>query len=112
MRASSGYAFHAIQRWSERCAASLAATGTPVPPERNHLLDRMDRLFLEVLQQRSCSVPKLFGTLFRKSPTDPLIRFLAGQPRVNDLWPVVRSLPWSRFLRAGPTAALSWSLRR
>ena len=108
MRASSGYAFHAIQRWSESCAASLSATGEPTPPERNRLLEAMDRIFLHVLQQRSCSVPGIFGALFQHCPPDSLIRFLAGQPQGDDLWPVMRSLPWPRFLLAGPAAAYSW----
>ena len=112
MRASSGYAFHAIQRWSESCAASLCAIGKPIAPERNRLLEVMDTLFLQVLQQRSCSAASVFGALFQHCPPDSLVRFLAGLPRRKDLWPVVCSLPWSRFLRAGPTAAYNWSRQR
>lgn len=111
MRASSGYAFHAIQRWSESCAASLRTTGVPTAPERSRLLEVMDTLFLQVLQQRSCSAASLFGALFQNCPSDSLVRFLAGLPRTADLWPVVRSLPWTRFLRAGPAAAYNWGRR-
>lgn len=109
MRASSGYAFHAIQRWSESCAGSLCATGRPIAPERNRLLEAMDTLFLQVLQQQSSSAANIFGSLFQRCPPDSLVRFLAGLPRREDLWPVVRSLPWNRFLRAGPAAAYNWS---
>lgn len=103
MRASTGYAFHRIQRWAETCAQSLSETGRPIPPGRNRLLEGMDRLFLEVLQQPSTSAAEVFSTLFRSSPPDPLVRFLSGVPRSGDFWPVVRGLPWANFLRAMPS---------
>lgn len=107
MRASTGYAFHSIQRWAEACCASLLETGVPHPPHRNGLLERMDAIFLEVLQDPSTSAMEIFCCLFEKSPPDSLVRFLAGMPRHSDLWPVMRSLPWTRFLRAAPSALRS-----
>ncbi len=108
MRASTGYAFHSIQRWADFCAASIAATGVPTAPQRNTLLEAMDILFLHVLGQRTASAERLFGALFRGAPPDSLVRFLAGKPETSDLWPVVRDLPWSRFIRALPSGALTW----
>lgn len=109
MRASSGYAFHSIQRWAEKCAAAIEKTGVPIAPERNRLLEYMDTLFMQVLQQRSCSAADVFGALFQHCPPDALVRFLSGLPRTEDLWPVMRVLPWTRFLLAGPEAAYNWS---
>ena len=109
MRASTGYAFHSIQRWADLCATALAGTGVPIPPRPAPLLEAMDLLFLHVLQQPSASAAEIFGTLFRSAPADALVRFLAGEPKRSDLWPVVRDLPWTRFLRALPAAARTWS---
>lgn len=103
MRASTGYAFHRIQRWADACAHALLTTGRPIPPERNRLLEAMDRLFLEVLQQPSTSAAEVLSTLFRSAPPDPLVRFLSGIPRGTDFWPIVRGLPWANFIRAMPS---------
>lgn len=102
MRISTGYAFHRIQRWADACAASVIATGVPVPPQGSYLLDWMDELFLRVMQNSSVSAEALFGDLFASCPTDSLIRFLSGVPKVSDLWPVARGLPWGKFLRELP----------
>ena len=102
MRASTGYAFHAIQRWAAACSASLLTTGTPLAPQRSRLLESMDAIFLEVLQDPSVAAMEIFRRLFTHSPPDSLVRFLAGTPRRNDLWPVMRGLPWAKFLRAAP----------
>jgi lycopene beta-cyclase len=103
MRASTGYAFHRIQRWAEACADSLLETGVPIAPPRERLLEAMDQLFLEVLQLPSTSAAEVLSTMFRSAPPDPLIRFLSGVPRRSDFWPVVRGLPWAKFLGAVPT---------
>jgi lycopene beta-cyclase len=107
-RISTGYAFHRIQRWADTCCASVLRDGTPVPPQANRLLDAMDELFLRVLQDPSTSAEELFGDLFASCPTDCLVRFLSGIPHASDLWPVVRGLPWGRFIRETPRLAGSW----
>jgi lycopene beta-cyclase len=103
MRASTGYAFHRIQRWADACAHSLLEIGRPIPPQRNRLLEAMDRLFLEVLQQPSTSAAEVFSAMFRSAPPDCVVRFLSGVPRRPDFWPVVRGLPWANFIRAMPS---------
>ena len=110
LRASTGYAFHAIQRWADTCAASIVKTGIPVPPRRNRLIESMDELFLRVLQQESTSAALLFSRLFGDCDPDQLVRFLAGIPRYDDLWAVVSSLPWPPFLLAAPSLAVGGRL--
>jgi len=105
MRISTGYAFHRIQRWADACAASVIKIGVPIKPQESHLLDAMDELFLRVLQDPSVSAGDLFGEFFASCPTDPLIRFLSGVPKVSDLWPVVSGLPWGKFIRQVPKLA-------
>ena len=108
MRASTGYAFHAIQRWAEACCASLLETGQPLAPGRNRLLDALDASFLSILHQNRLPANELFGQLFDECNPDSLVRFLAGIPQVNDFWPVARSLPWGPFLPTVPSAVSSW----
>jgi lycopene beta-cyclase len=97
MRASTGYAFHSIQRWADACCRALLAGEAPVPPSRNRMLDFMDDVFLRALQQRNSSGQAIFCSLFKNTQPDALIRFLSGQPRLADYWPVMRSLPWIGF---------------
>ena len=103
MRASTGYAFHRIQRWGDACAHALLTHGRPIPPQRNRVLEAMDRLFLEVMQQPSACAAEVLSTLFRSAPPDSLVRFLSGTPRATDFWPIVRGLPWANFIRAMPS---------
>lgn len=109
MRTSTGYAFHRIQRWADACADAILETGRPIPPARHRLLDAMDHLFLSVLQDGSTSAAELFGDLFGSCPPDRLVRFLSGVPRSSDFWPVVRGLPWMKFIKAMPSLANSGS---
>jgi lycopene beta-cyclase len=97
MRASTGYAFHSIQRWADACCRALLAGEAPVPPSRNRMLDFMDDVFLRALQQENSSGEAIFFSLFKHTPPDALVRFLSGQPRLADYWPVMRSLPWIGF---------------
>ena len=97
MRASTGYAFHSIQRWADLCCRALLAGNAPVPPPRNRILNFMDDVFLRVLQQKDSSGEAIFSSLFRHTEPDVLVRFLSGQPRFADYWPVMRSLPWFDF---------------
>jgi lycopene beta-cyclase len=108
MRASTGYAFHAIQRWAEPCCALLLEKGRPLEPMRNRMLDALDASFLSVLHQNRVPAEELFGQLFDKCGADHLVRFMSGIPQANDFWPVAQSLPWGPFLPTVPIAVSSW----
>ena len=108
MRASSGYAFHAIQRWAEACTSAMQTTGRPIAPLRNRLLEALDAGFLRVLHQKPAPAADIFGRLFSDCEPDHLVRFLAGIPQSEDYWPVIRSLPWSRFLPTVPQVVSTW----
>lgn len=100
MRASTGYAFHSIQRWADSCADSLAAGGPPVSPRRSTALDFLDEVFLTALQDRSTAGGTIFANLFERTDPDRLIRFLSGVPQSRDILPVMASLPWLHFSKA------------
>jgi lycopene beta-cyclase len=98
MRIATGYAFHNIQRWADECAVRLLEHGQPIGPHKNRFLDWMDELFLRVLQRPDVVPEQVMWSLFAESDPDALVRFLSGQPRLADYWPVVRGLPWSKFV--------------
>jgi lycopene beta-cyclase len=100
MRASTGYAFHSIQRWANLCTDSLAAGGPPVPPAQNAGLNFLDEVFLAAIQDRSTAAQTVFTSLFERSDPDALVRFLSGVPQYNDILPVMLSLPWMDFSKA------------
>ena len=100
MRASTGYAFHAIQRWADCCADAMAAGGAPLPPARSALLNFLDEVFLAALQEHPFRGEHIFIDLFERTNPDRLIRFLSGIPQTGDILPVMASLPWLQFSKA------------
>jgi lycopene beta-cyclase len=108
MRASTGYAFHSIQRWADRCTDALVAGCPPVSPARSRILDFLDEVFLTALQDRSMAAETLFAKLFEQTQPEMLVRFLSGIPQSRDILPVMLSLPWIHFSKA----ALSTMLRK
>jgi lycopene beta-cyclase len=108
MRPATGYAFHAIQRWADDAARCLLDGQPPRPPRRRGLLDWLDGVFLESLWQTPGQAPSRFAALFRQTPPEALIRFLAGTPKKRDLIAVMRALPPAPLL----SAAIRHSLRR
>jgi len=108
MRPATGYAFHAIQRWADDAARCLLEGHPLRPPRRRGLLDWLDGVFLESLWQTPEQAPDRFAALFRRTPPEALIRFLAGIPEHRDLIRVMRALPPGPLL----AAAIRHGLRR
>ena len=110
MRASTGYAFHSIQRWADSCADSLAAGGPPVSPARNPTLDFLDEVFLTALQDRSTAGESIFTSMFERTDPDALVRFLGGVPRSWDVFSIMASLPRLHFSKAAAkTLTRKWA---
>jgi lycopene beta-cyclase len=108
MRASTGYAFHSIQRWADRCTDALAAGNPPASPTKSPILNFLDEVFLTALQDRSTAAESIFTDLFDKTQPETLVRFLSSTPLPRDILQVMLSLPWIHFSRA----ALNTLLRR
>lgn len=102
VRASSGYAFSRIQAASARMADAWQRTGRPEGAtfHGSRLLERMDRVFLRVMDRYPDRVPEYFVQLFRRVPPDALVRFLESEPHPADILQVMRALPIGPFLRA------------
>lgn len=97
-RASTGYAFDAIQRDSINICNALA-DGRPRPrPPRTRLLTVLDRLLISLLHARQSLGPSVFASLFERAPSDAIIRFLSDRPKPSDIARVIAAVPASPML--------------
>ena len=97
-RASTGFAFQRIQEWSEQCCAAIAAGNPPTAHRDDRRLVRlMDQLFLQVLRTKPEAAPELFLSLFERTDSACLIRFLSGKGTVKDCLRVVNALPSKKY---------------
>lgn len=102
VRASSGYTFSRVQRASDRMTTAWQKTGRPDPTAFHELpyLSWMDRIFLRAMANHPHRVPEYFTRLFDRVPAQSLVRFLESEPRMADLWHVMRALPAVPLLTA------------
>ncbi|ARS54285.1 lycopene cyclase family protein [Kushneria konosiri] len=98
MRAATGYAFHAIQRWADECAAALIRGEPPMGAQPGRILPHLDRIFMSTLARHPERAPEFYRLLFENAPTDRLIRFLSGVPGVRDTLSVMNALPWAPLI--------------
>ena len=107
-RASSGYAFDAIQRDSRRVVdAILRGRQRPAPP-RSTLLTILDRVLISWLSADQTAAPAVFSRLFRHADTNGLIRFLADIPRARDYLSVMFAMPKAPVVAHVATNPTSW----
>jgi lycopene beta-cyclase len=100
VKPSSGYAFLRIQRQCRAIARALAA-GTPVPKLfEPRFYGALDKVFLEVLEEKVSSAPAYFLPLFERVPADNLIRFLSECGNMEEAVPVILALPQWQFIKA------------
>ncbi|MEM6454352.1 MAG: lycopene cyclase family protein [Acidobacteriota bacterium] len=100
VRASSGYAFLAIQRTSAHLARAVRAGVPPTPPRAWRRRARfLDRVFLSFLRHRPERAPAMFAAMFRRVPADHLVRFLADSDTPRDLLDVIWAMPKADFTR-------------
>lgn len=95
-KASTGYAFQAIQSFSAALAARIvASSGAPVEPPapRPAAAVVMDRVFLSYLDHHPGRAPALFVDLFEKLPPALLCRFLTDTGSPLDSLRVMASTP-------------------
>lgn len=107
-RASSGYAFDAIQRDSRRAVDALVM-GRPRPgPPRPRLVSTLDRVLLSLLSSDPEAASRVFPRLFGRTPPGPLIRFLADSPRPLDYLAVIWAMPKAEIIRHILTHSSAW----
>ncbi len=110
-RASTGYAFAAVQRQSEAVARAVRAGRPPVPPAPHPARARlMDAVLLRALDTGRVNGPDLFFRLFADVPAGRLLRFLDGRSRLYEDLAVGVRTPVLPMLRTA--AELPWLRRR
>lgn len=93
-KASTGYAFLAIQRFSKKLAQQLVEKVLPDVPElRPKRTQFLDSVFLSFLEQRPDLAPETFVDLFERVEPAALIRFLSDRGSMMDDLRVIRSAP-------------------
>ncbi len=103
-RPSTGYAFLAIQRFTERLAYRLAATRAPeqvtLPEVRRARTLFLDRVYLSYLARFPDRAPEIMLRLFEATPARVLVRFLSETGSVADDLRVMRAMPSSLAVEA------------
>ncbi len=111
-KASTGYAFLAIQRSAAELARRLAIArpGALIdPPEpRPALAVAMDRVFLSHLERHPERAPALFVDLFERLPPDLLIRFLSDRATPAECLRVMASTPLAAMTREVLRSRARW----
>jgi len=98
-RASTGYAFQRIQTWADSCSRSITRGGVPTTHFPDPLLLRgLDQLFVSVLRSHPEIAPSLFLSLFEKTSSERLIRFLSDHGTVCDYAAIAASLSALPFI--------------
>ena len=107
IKASTGYAYTAIQADSVAVAASLVRHGHPFAlPGRSVPYRALDAILLEVLARQPEQLHRIFPRLFAANPTDRVLRFLDERAGPFAVARLMATLPPAPFLRAlGPAAA-------
>lgn len=118
-RPATGYAFVAIQRFSQAFAAVLAETDAnegappPAPPlPRDQGTAILDRCFLTYLDEHPHEAPRIFTQLFDRVAPDVLVPFLSETGTFADAFQVMLSLPTLPFARSMVRALEGLARRR
>jgi lycopene beta-cyclase len=107
-RASSGYAFDAIQADTRRVVDALLTGAARPRPPRSPVLSMLDRVLLSWLERDPTAAPLVFGRLFAVASTPRLIRFLADQPSATDLLATMWAMPKWRTITHTLTHPSAW----
>ncbi|MEM6570306.1 MAG: lycopene cyclase family protein [Planctomycetota bacterium] len=100
VKASSGYAFHAIQRTTAELATRLlAGTASGSVAARSRLDAWMDGVFLSFLQHNPERGAEVFLRLFRSVDSDTIVRFMMEVPTTTDRLQFVTAMPKTPFMR-------------
>ncbi|MFF8398160.1 lycopene cyclase family protein [Streptomyces sp. NPDC016172] len=99
-RPATGYTFAAVQRQSRAIAAALrAGRGTVPPAPHGRRALAMDAVLLRALDTGRIDGPAFFTGLFRRTPTQRLLRFLDGATSVREEWGIGLRTPVGPMLR-------------
>ncbi len=100
VKASSGFAFSNIQKRTKQMVALLAANKKPIlkrtlSDKKFHLYDRV---LLEVLTKNKLSAAAIFTSIFKKNPSERILRFLNNETNIWEDLKIMSSVPTRFFL--------------
>jgi lycopene beta-cyclase len=108
-KASSGYTFQFIQNHTKKIIQQLVDGKSPVV--RKSLRDKMfhwyDLTLLEVMLSKAMSGKEIFSMIFKKAPSNSIMRFLANESSWIEDIRIMRTVPMKTFLPAGIKKLLS-----
>jgi lycopene beta-cyclase len=94
VRASTGYAFASIHRFSEGLSKALAVNQLPEPPKTMSAKAKLlDQVLLGYLRQRPKDGPLLLSSLFERVNADVVVRFLADCSSLADDAAIFAAMP-------------------
>ncbi|MEC8512060.1 MAG: FAD-dependent oxidoreductase [Planctomycetota bacterium] len=100
VRPSTGYAFHGIQRQTDRLTRAIAAGRVPRErPVRSHVDSWLDRVFLGVISRFPERAPELFARMASSLDAETFARFMMERQGWPDRSRVVLSMPKLPFTR-------------
>jgi lycopene beta-cyclase len=107
VRASTGYGFLDIQRAAQRMAEACCIQDSNQREQalrkvsaRSRWDDRLDAIFLATLKREPRQAARFFSDIFRRQPSDPIIRFLGGSATWRDRLAVMLALPIMPFFKS------------
>ena len=100
VKASSGFAFSNIQKRTKQMVALLAANKKPIlkrtlSDKKFHLYDSV---LLEVLTKNKLSAAAIFTSIFKKNPSERILRFLNNETNIWEDVQIMSSVPTKIFL--------------
>lgn len=100
VKASSGFAFSNIQKRTKQMVALLAANKKPILKRTlsNKKFHLYDSVLLEVLTKNKLSAAAIFTSIFKKNPSERILRFLNNETNIWEDVKIMNSVPTRIFL--------------
>lgn len=102
-KASSGYTFQFIQKYTEKIIKALKSGENPTRSftYRDKMFQWYDRTLLEVLLSKSMDGKHIFSMMFKNIAPEKILKFLANETNFLEDVKIMNSLPITKFLPAG-----------
>ncbi|MGB2426683.1 MAG: lycopene cyclase family protein [Alteromonas sp.] len=100
IRASTGYAFLTIQKYSEIASRLILGTSNTTKAPVPEYYKWLDRVFLTVIRNNPSQTASLFTRMGGKTNPEQFARFMSESASTSDLLAIVNAMPKRIFLRA------------
>ena len=102
-KASSGYTFQFVQKYTEKIVERLALNKSPLVPMtlRDKVFQWYDRTMLEVIISNKMAGKDIFSLMFKKLAPEKILKFLDNESTFLEDLSIMSSLPTGRFMQAG-----------